>query len=803
MAIIPLTTDNFDNIRLELHPTRSFSSSSLPAGTGSITGSVYVFAERSTFNKETTKLGAFNDSEFDANSLESYRMSVFLSSSLTSSVSASFSDYLSRVNSTAESAREKKKVEVLRFTPTNTFTSDTLRKNVIRKSLFPYYRSWYPSSNWGYTNYHCLNFFTGANVPTSSCLIYPGVNAAVGAGSPNFYNPTGSFSFTFYINPSRTVRNVGDEYRAGTILHMSSAYALSLVTGSHIDQNGFPDRYRILLQLSHSADYNPTPLDLSVANNSRAYPQDLIFLSDDNSLEFNKWQHVAVCWDPNNNDKTGSFYIDGVEQNDSTFIVNSGSINTGEVGNLNPLFVGNFYDGPFSTAEGFFNTTAGATEGVYDGGGVEAEPSGSYLQHPLNAEIHDLRIYQNYLPIGTLLTASREGPDTDLKNLLFYVPPFFTKESPKRNVLITPFQAGSRATTEPYNVELAFGVRGRDINLQNFCRELVQSNYPRLLFLTSSTINESTQTYTANEFLWESASFAPQVRARNLLVMPCDNGKFSPNYNLLKSGTIADPPISGSATDRFVNDLGNLDLTLISLNNMISTASIFGGLTQLNPDGTDNTGNTGILQEIVGTSPESPGVSPGGGYTILQRTRDNSSNEIVVFDASNLFYGMNINPGTFFLRDSKITGSEGRLSLTIRDDGRGNLYRADALTEHAEWSSVGTILYDEGIAVITSPNIPFFGKGQFDVSFEGFQNLHALEINIPAPAGAINSSSNLSYSTDILPSNYANSTDQGFSIISGILFHDDNLNVITKTTMSQPIVKKQCDKYLFRVKIDF
>tara|TARA_Y100000310_G_scaffold330584_1_gene402490 strand:+ start:857 stop:3268 length:2412 start_codon:yes stop_codon:yes gene_type:complete len=803
MAIIPLTTDNFENIRLELHPTRSFSSSSLPVGTGSISGSVYVFAERSTFNKEVTKLAAFNDSAYDADSLEAFRMSVFLSSSLTGTVSSSFTEYLSMVNSTAESAREKKKVEVLRFTPTNTFTSDTLRKNVIRDALFPFYKSWYPSTNWAYTNYHCFNFFTGANVPTSSCLIYPGTNAAAGAGAPNFYNPTGSFTFAFYINPSRTVKNVGGDFKAGTILQMSSSYAISLITGSHIDQNGFPDRFRIMLQLSHSADYNPTPVDLSIANNTRTYPQDLIFLSDDNSLEFNKWQHVAICWDPNNNDRSGSFYIDGKEQENSKFIVNSSSINTSNLGNLNPVFVGNFYDGPFSTAEGFFNNNAAAAEGVYDGGGVEAEPSGGYLQHPLNAEIHDLRIYQNYLPIGTLLTASIEGPDTNLTNLLFYVPPFFTKESPTRNVLITPFQASSRTTAEPYNVELAFGVRGRDINLQNFCREFVQSNYPRLLFLTSSTINESTQTYTANQFLWESASFAPQVRARNLLVMPCDNGKFSPNYNLLKSGTITDPPSPGSETDRFINDLGNLDLTLISLNNMISTASIFGGLTQQNADGTDDTSNSGILQEILGTSPESPGVSPGGGYTILQRTRDNSSNEIVVFDASNLFYGMKINPGTFFLKDSKITGSNGQVSIIIRDDSRGNLYRADALSEHAEWNSVGTILYEEGIAVITSPNIPMFGKGQFEVSFEGFQNLHALEINVPAAAGAINSSSNLSYSTDMLPSNYANSTDQEFSIISGILFHDDNLNVITKTTMSQPIVKKQCDKYLFRVKIDF
>ena len=177
--------------------------------------------------------------------------------------------------------------------------------------------------------------------------------------------------------------------------------------------------------------------------------------------------------------------------------------------------------------------------------------------------------------------------------------------------------------------------------------------------------------------------------------------------------------------------------------------------------------------------------------------------EIVVFDASNLFYGMGINPGTFVIKDSRITGSGGDISMVIRDDSRGNLYRADGSTAHAKWNSVGNILYEEGIAVIKSPNIPYFGKESFDVSFEGSQNLHALEINLFAVPGRINSSSNSSYSIDMLPSNYANDTQKEFSIISGILFHDDNLNIIAKANLAQPIIKRQGDKYMFRVKFDF
>ena len=500
MTIISLSKEQFETISLELHPTRSFSSSSLPALTGSVTGSVYVFAERSPFFKESFKLGAFNDSAVDANSLDDFRTAIFMSASFSSSISASFDEYLSRVTSTMSSSRQEKYVEVLRFEPTNTFTSDTVRKNIIRKVLFENYRTECPALNWGFSNYNSINFFTASTIPSSSCLVYPGTtNSTTKTG--NLYNPQEGFTFAFYLNPRRTILREGEEYKAGTILHMSSAYAVSLVTGSSIGINGLPDSFRLLLQLSESADYAPSTLSLSTLG-STGYnkPKDLIFLSDDNSLKLNKWHHVAISWSPKHNNKTGSFYINAIEEKSSRFGVMSSSINETDFGNLNPLFIGNFYDGYKSSADGIFNSNVGTTEGVYAGGGnPESDVSGSYLQHPLNAEIHDVRIYDKYLSPQEVLTASMQGPEETLDDLLFYLPPFFVRESPQRNVLKTPFQATSRTTDTPFNVELSFGVRGRDVNLQNYMREFVNANHPRLYYLTSSTINESTSEYTANQ----------------------------------------------------------------------------------------------------------------------------------------------------------------------------------------------------------------------------------------------------------------------------------------------------------------
>ena len=775
MAILPLTKDNFETVVLELHPKRSFSSSS--HGT---TGSVYVLAERSSYNKETLSLAAFNEGTADDNNLESVRQLLFANTS--SDLYNDTLNYLSAVNQTQVTARQSKQVEVIRFTPSSDFTSNTLRKSVTRDVLFPFYRPTYPTAHWGFTNYQCLNFFTSSNIPSCSCLAYP----APTAGSRNDYNVTRSFTFSFYVNPRSTVINVGDSYTAGCILHMSSAYAVSLITGSHKGQDGRPDKFRIMLQLSSSADTSPSQINPDSTALSR------VFATTDNALSLNSWHHVAIRWGTDFNAGTGSFFIDGVEDVGSRFTLGTSNINTAvDSYGFNPVIVGNYLNtGVLDAQNRFFNTGVSVDEGIYDAG-VSSDVTTSWLTLPLNAELHDVRIYSRGLTKGEIVSASLYGPES-YSDLLFYLPVQFIKESPTREVLITPFQSSPRATEGPFNEELAFGVRGKDINAENYLREMVQGRYPRMFFLTSSTIDTTTDVYTADQFLYDISPSAPSTRARNLLILPCDNGKFVPNFNLLSSGS----------NDRFVNDTGAVDLTTVSLLNLISTASIAPGMLQSNEDGTDNSDPTGIMQEMLGSSPENPGVSPGSGFTILQRTRDNSSNEVVFFDSSNLFYGKSIRPGTVVITDPSVTASNSRLSMTLKDDGYGNLFRADSNTDAAKWSSVGTVLYEEGLMVIKSPNILHFGKQEFEVSFEGVHNLHILELNALSMPGMINSSSNPSFIA-ATPSSNASDKDTSYTVISGLLIHDENLNVIARANLAQPAVKKQNDKYMFRLKFDF
>ena len=188
--------------------------------------------------------------------------------------------------------------------------------------------------------------------------------------------------------------------------------------------------------------------------------------------------------------------------------------------------------------------------------------------------------------------------------------------------------------------------------------------------------------------------------------------------------------------------------------------------------------------------------------TIFQRTRDDSSNEVVFFDVSNLFYGNRIKPGTFKITDTNPTGSGGDIQITLRDDGYGNLYRDNTVSKPATWNSVGNVFYDEGIVMIKSPNIPLFGKDDVEVEFRGENEVHVSKLDVVAPAGMINSSSAPSFKI-MSSSNSANNQNSRFVAITGINFHDDNLNVIMRSKFAQPVIKRSSDKILFRTKLDF
>lgn len=820
MTIIKLSPDNFESFSVITNPKRSYSSSS--AG---ITGSINLFRQ-SKIEKDIQSTKDFNQIHFKDIGPEMYRYATrrVVKDSIVSGTYGNFnpalSVYLNLINNEPLSRFLSQSVFVKRVVPDNKIEQNFLKFQTFKDQLLKRYRAEHNIS-YGFTNYNSLNFFTASSLPSNSAIIYPNsasnANAIKASGS---YMIDKGFSFNFYINPRYEADEPNTDFKAGTIFHLSSSYAVSLITGSLRDVNGKQEGFRLMVQLSHSADVAPSNVNLNSVGN---YPNDLIFISNDNSLRKNNWHNCTIRWGNNINDRSGSFVIDNEEA--GTFSIPSSSIRpqafSAPQGNPSALVIGNHYEGSNSGTGKqilLFAETPSIRDGITqmhpNSSAVEPEFS---LNHPLNAELHDLKIYNEYINDTQIYSSSFAGT-TLTDNLIFYVPPFFVRESPKRKVssgaggvLASPFVAEDKETNSPINSNLSFRVGTKDINLENFTRDFAQNNYPRLLNLTSSfvSVSDDERIISASAFMYSTGSFVK----RNLTILPCDNGKFIPNFDLLKSGTIRNVPKKGTPTIKFTNDLNNLDLSLVSLRNIIDSGSFpeFSVAQRtLSEDGNtlragtfDDAGD--IRDDLMG--PEgAPGRYDGdlGAFMAIHYdTRDEDSREIVLFDISNIFYGQKIEPGTFEMTDNNLSGSNEKISITIKDDGNGKLYRANSITPNAEFNQIGAIFYNEGIIGLFQPSLTFFGENQYEISFKGRQSVHTQKISLLANAGQINSSSNPTYNPLISASLDANDSGESFVLISDLLFMDDNLNVVAKSALAQPITKKQSDRILFRTKIDW
>lgn len=775
MSLYKLTPDDFEYFTLETHPKKAYSS-----GSQGITGSAYVYARRSNFVKDILDSEVLSDIYYD-NSLENIRsMAVF---STSSNVEDTMESYLTAVRGKSVASRIGKKKNIFRFVPPYDFNFEFAAKSVVRNHLMPYYRVSYPTANYSFTNYNCLNFHTSSNTPEDAVLLYPNVRSG---SSGSEYQISGAFAFDFWVKPKYTVEE-GVEYKAGSIMHLSGAYCLSLHTGSSVDQNGRPDRFRVALQLREDADVLPSLIDLNLTSSAGGFT----IATTDNSLPINKWSHVTFTWRGFESPSygSGSIFLNG--ELDSKFNIDDDLIVGDYIGgDPSVLCVGNYYEGEntgTSALDRFFGNDTAEREGLYElnsGTGFFA-PDVFEFTHPLNAEIHDLKLYNRNVPKVESQYLMENGPSGSW-GLRFYLPPFFTEESPFRKdhggfggVLVSPFFTKDQSTSTPFASELAFSCGGAYINLENYVRDFATGNYARLWALTGSAfVPPSSTELSANDFLFATGS---NIK-RQYLVLPSDNGSFNPDFSFLQK----------LSDNRFRNDLGNVEWGAVSLNNIVSESQ-YRASKAITTSGS-------ILDDVLGASDTDITAIPGSSLAIAHRTQDTSSNFVVLFDVSNLFYGMKIRPKSLVIRDTQMTYTD--FGFVIRDDGKGNLYRADQDGPHPTWASIGNVFYDEGMIIIKSPMLYFFGQNGFEIEFEGTQNIHVMTVNAMAQSMMQTSSSNPSFMEQ--PSDdLANNEDKDFVYITGINVHDDNLNVITRTHIAQPVVKRTGDKILFKVKMDF
>ena len=189
-------------------------------------------------------------------------------------------------------------------------------------------------------------------------------------------------------------------------------------------------------------------------------------------------------------------------------------------------------------------------------------------------------------------------------------------------------------------------------------------------------------------------------------------------------------------------------------------------------------------------------------YSLPAILKDVSSNEVTIFDISQLYFGNAIKDNSFSIIDTNLSGSDGKVKIRLKDNGKGSLYRADSLTKHAKWNNVGDIINEEGIVNILSPHLIQYCKDKTSISFKGEQTLHTMILNVPTIKEYFNSSSNNTFIANP-PSTASNENHLTTQYITAVNIHDNNFNIIMKAHFSQPIVKTEEDEFIIRLKQDF
>ena len=112
------------------------------------------------------------------------------------------------------------------------------------------------------------------------------------------------------------------------------------------------------------------------------------------------------------------------------------------------------------------------------------------------------------------------------------------------------------------------------------------------------------------------------------------------------------------------------------------------------------------------------------------------------------------------------------------------------------------MFYHEGMIVLKTPHLPYYGKDKTDIRFKGDQNIHTMILNIPCEQGQFNSSSNKTF-IPAPPTDSVSDRNLSTVYISTVNIHDDNFNIIMKANFSQPIPKTEEDEFIIRLKQDF
>jgi len=691
--------------------------------------------------------------------------------------------------------------------------------------------------DYSFTNYNCIGFVSGGNESAKTALMYQDESSTT---------EFKSFAVSFFVKPPAVTPESG-HFNPGTIFCIDDLISVSLISGSDEDRFGNPSSFNIVSHFSRSMnnplssfDYAESAYDGAQNKSSHLNFQQDVICTFDNPIKRDSWHRVSIIVEGTNENRSHSIYIDGNKATGSIITTDFGKFNRSyenQDGNSNSqIVIGNKIQGNVDYNEFFIEKYEDFEK--YTSNGNKNEPAANF-EAPFFGEAHEIvfatsrleRFPESNFLSNQLSTLSTSSLDQDI-NVDFYLPVLFSSvEDQKIRTGTKLLNEGSislpdsplevtKSTHE--NFVLSNDLRFPEVNITSFlCGYTFQNGaapiatYPRCLGMETLSDLSTNSNYDASaQDLQEVASSITNIFTRNNLIRPCDNSYFNHNYREYES--ILDS-MGGSSQEikrrkhLMSSSFRNKDMTSVSLKGHydfgdFSASPYFSRFNPqdssfcLQPMYADDRLSDSAIDPLFDKNIYNKRASSPWSTLLLAETGFYHSNLVTIIDIPQMFYSKKIHPGTFEIVDHDIDGSNGMLTYKIKDNGLGALYRDDT-NKSSTYNKCGIILYELGIAILTHPALCMFGRNHFTVKFRGEKDLNVLNVNAHIGKYEFNESVNSSYNS--IGKIGSDSNDNEIVMITGIEYLDENLNVVMRSNLSQPVSKREFDEILFRSRIDF
>jgi len=687
-----------------------------------------------------------------------------------------------------------------------------------------------------------LDFQSVERVPA---LAYPDENAQYVI---DFSSSEISFNIEFWIKPAE------EQTEIGTVVQLDENYAIVIIPDPDYIVNSIPQRFRVSMRVgSAAADGEAILGDLDHRENGGTAG---VFISRP-LLTVNEWHHVSLRWGRNFNNGLFTMYLnnvpveefDGINDGARTGLIQT---NVAITTTNKALFVGGYPSDTNSYQNEIWDEYSLNQRGL---GWANAESQsggtitgGGYLTNfscrfQLKSELTELRCW-DYPRTEEIIDREWTSRANTAGSLLYYIPFWFdaNHEFFERKPELIPGVATENQSYDPgVDLEEIFYDHAADIsntmeyyhqktpfcenwghiagvpfvNVGSHLKEYIGSSIPVVVGMpdisdkdirvypnfdgSSNTVNNQFQKEKIS-YLQRNWSRINWLRCWNSIMVPCTI-QLDTHITKFIDADSATSSVYENGTPIKISYHKPENLSFYESNAVGNTLSGKMFEDEQWRQGTRTEVKDQNTEELLSWSQE-PKLTVDG----MTNDIDNLAEVIVeedilppyslVISIPVIYYGNRIEPESFCLSTKTESGKDIKIV-----DRNGVLYVADYL-QRPTCAKVGHIDYEFGYLCIFSHLLCNVSLNETSLEFRGSKNLHVLQFDVRCPVGFANESKNNNYQSLRATAN-SNESESLTTYISTVYLHDENLNIIGKVKLAQPIQKREEDSFLFRIKMDF